>query len=248
MEEENVNAEINETDGASVLNIEAPSTDKELETVDDSKSNLFGKKTGLFLEKLELEIKNGYRLFTYKDQPYKIFMSTVHVDTMVNEFKTKIVSRLLKDKDIMMKDEIMKNLRERGVWDDSKQKQEKELRDRVSRCITDMMTEKSKDEPDRDFLLEKMKEKMSLEIDLELLSGNKDNLLQSTIENKVDEEVTKYKLTLLVKTNEDVRVWNSVEEFENYSDKAFVNSVTIEAIYFWAGLDQSMFGFAPDFS
>jgi hypothetical protein len=244
MEEENIAN--NENEMASISEIGAVSSENT--TIDESKSNLFGKKTGLFLEKLELEIKNGYRLFTYKEQPFKILMSSVHIDTMVNEFKTKIVSKLLKDKDIMMKDEIMKNLRERGVWDDSKQKTEKELRDRISRCISDMMTEKSKDEPDKDFLLEKMKEKMSLEIDLEVLSGNKDNLLQSTIENKVDEEVTKYKLTLLVKTIDDVNVWKSVEEFENHPDKAFVNSVTVEAIYFWAGLDQSMFGLAPDFS
>lgn len=211
------------------------------EQAETIREDLVGKKSGLFLEKLELEIKNGYRLFTYKDKRYKIFMPTVREDTIINEQKTQLVSKLLKNKDLMMKDEIIENLKSRGVWNDTKEREEIKLRESISSIMTEIMVERAKDEPDQETIREKQKDKLSIEIDMNLLTRSKDYLMQSTLESKIDEELLKYKVSLLVKNEDDSRVWNSVEEFEAYNDKLFINTVSIEGIYFWAGLDQSMF-------
>lgn len=220
---------------------------EESSEISELTAKIVNSKTGLALEKLEQEIRLGYRVFNYDNKVYHICLPSVKDDSMITNFKAKRTSELLKDKNTILKDEIIKNLKERGVWDESKDKKEKELRDRISLIYRDLMIENSKVESiDNNRIEELMQERVAIELDLLLLAGSKNDLLQSSLESQLEVDVTKFKLTLCIKDENGNRIWNSFDELENYSDKGLINSIHNEAIYFWAGLDQSMFDVSPN--
>jgi hypothetical protein len=220
---------------------------EESSEISELTTKIVNSKTGLALEKLEQEIRLGYRVFNYDNKVYHICLPSVKDDSMITNFKARRTSELLKDKNTILKDEIIKNLKERGVWDESKDKKEKELRDRISLVYRDLMIENSKVESiDNNRIEELMQERVAIELDLLLLAGSKNDLLQSSLESQLEVDVTKFKLTLCIKDENGNRIWNSFDELENYSDKGLINSIHNEAIYFWAGLDQSMFDVSPN--
>lgn len=208
------------------------------------KEEKVSKTTGLSLERLETEIKTGYRIFMYNNKEFHICFPSVKDDELLSRAKAKVTSDVLKDKDICLKEEISKMLTERGIWDETKERRERELRERYSKCLGDIYLERSKMEPNAERLTELHQEKMSLDIDIALLTETKSFFMSSTAESRVEELMLKHKLALCLKNADGTRIWNSIDEFEACTDKAFINTISTEAIYFWAGLDQSMFDLA----
>lgn len=202
--------------------------------------------TNRVIEELEIQVKQGYKEFVYKDQIFKIYLPKTKEDTELARYKSKLSAELLKNKDLMLKDEVINLLKERGIWDDAKEKKENELRERLTKNMADTFVEKNKEEPDQEILKELRQEKISVNLDLMLLSQTKDYFYASTVETQIEEQMTKMKLCLCIKNENDQRVWNSLDELENYNDKAFINLITMEAIYFWAGLDQALFDSASN--
>lgn len=213
----------------------------EIESPEESRTEKVLDSTGLFLEQLQQELKVGYRTFSWEDKFYRICIPSIKDDSELLRFKGKRTNELLKDTSLMMKDEIIKNLTERGIWDLSKEKKDRELRDRIGECMKDYYLEKSKNSPNLDRLRELREERAAIELDLMILSAAKDEMCSTSLEKMLEIEMLKYKIVLCVKDENDNRVWNSVEEYDSCSDKAFANSVATEATYFWAGLNQSMF-------
>jgi hypothetical protein len=203
------------------------------------------KTTGFNLEKLEKEIRSGFREVEYEGKKYRICLPTIKEDDLLTSFKGRKQSEALKDKDSILKDEVIKNLKERGIWDDTKDRKERELRDQYSKCLADLFAERSKIDPDKDRLLELQKERLSIDIDLAILTETKQNWISSSAEARIEEQVTKYKSVLCIRDEDGNRIWQTIEDFDNSTDKGLVNTLTSEALYFWAGLDQSMFAFAP---
>jgi len=207
------------------------------------RETVLNKNLGLSLEKLEGEIRSGFRTTEYMDKEYHICLPSIKDDEILSKYKSKIAAEVLKDKDVVLKDEVIKNLRERGIWDDSKDKKERELRDRYAKCLSDLYLEKARENPAPERIEELKRERISLDIDIALLTETKNYFVNTAAESRIEERVLMHKTVLCIKDAENKRLWNSVEELENCTEKALVNTLTSEAIYFWAGVDPSMFDF-----
>jgi hypothetical protein len=221
---------------------EDPLSDSERQTIIEENS-----KSGL--ERLEQEIKSGYRIIEYDDKKYRICFPSMKDDEVLSRYKSKIAMEVLKDKTIILRDEVIDNLKERGIWDDKKEKQESELREKYSDCLSQFFLEKNKKKPNKATITQLNVEKKILSEMINVLTKTKDYFVNLAAESRIDEMVLKQKMVLCIKSDDKNEcVWKSLDEFENCNDKGLVNTIISDAIYFWAGLDQSMFDSAPDFN
>lgn len=235
---------MSDNDAANTVKVTKRKNNKKQENPLDAAS--FDVASSGLLEKIEQEIRNGYRIFTFNEKEYRIFLPSIKVDEKLSAEKSRIVARLLRDESLITKDEAILLMKKRGTWTDELQKQENLLRKRLGECIADIFLHRSVSTPNKEELEELTKERISIEMELRLLTANKDFFLNSTIESRIEEELLKLKLTLCIKDSENNYLFNTVEELENYPDKGFINAISTEAIYFWAGIDQSIFGYALD--
>jgi hypothetical protein len=207
--------------------------------------------TKLYLDRLRDEIRQGYREFEYQasseEEPkmFRIYMPTPGNDNEITRFKSRRSTTLLKDTDYMTKDEVMQQLTVRGVWDEEKTIKEEKLQERLNACLRDMYLENSSKIKDYEAMRELELERATVQLDMALLSQSKDTFLDGTIETTLDRDVLRYKLILLVKDSEGERIWNSEESYDEYADKGLIKEAMEKAIFFWQGLDQSLFEYAP---
>lgn len=194
--------------------------------------------------KLESEILNGYKVVDFSDKKYRIYYPKIKEEQIISDFRTKISLELLNSKDSLLREQIVQNLISRGLWNDDKEKQEKTLRERLGKCLADIYTQKSRKKPDENLLKELVKEKILLEARIDELTSVKLYWTQNSAESKIEENVMKCKLVLCVKDENDVNVWNSIDEL-HLADKGLVIYLMNQAMYFWMGLDPSRFELAP---
>jgi len=204
------------------------------------------------LEKLRAEMQRGYREFEFEDlngdqKKIRIFLPSMKEDVLLSEYKSKLASSALKDENLMMREEVLSSLRKRGVWDAEKAGREKELEKQLSECINDIYIQKSRKDPDRGRLKDLAKERLNIQIDLASLREPKSSFEDITLENFIDREFLKYKMSLLVKDENGNPLWNDMEDYNNSNsyNKHLINTVLGEAYYFWAGIDPALFDIAP---
>lgn len=230
-----------------VNNIQEDSNDTDSTDVIDSSERVekADKVTNLYLEKLEQEIRNGYRIFSFRDKEYKIYLPKIKEDDLINRFKSQTTSKLLENKDIYMKDQLVRRLYEREVWNDEKEKEEKSLREQLGKVMADIMIERAKEFEDKDALKEFLAERINIEVKLSALTETKNHMISSSLENILNEAIHKYKMCLCVRDSEDNLLWDSMEVLDNETDKILSTNISEAAMYFWAGLDPSLFSLAP---
>ena len=202
------------------------------------------KSTGALLERIETEIKTGYRITQYEGEDYRICLPSMKDDQELSIHKNRLAAKYLRDDSLMTQGEVLTMMEKRGTWDKSKAKEEDRLRKRLGDCLSDIYLERAKDEPDDARLDELHHERLSVELDISTVVKGKEFFLNSTMESKIEEEVLRMKLALCLRDAKGERVFKDLEDLENSDKKGLINTVSTEAIYFWAGLDQSMFGYA----
>lgn len=206
----------------------------------------------LRLEKLKNELRTGFREFEFEDlneekRRVRFYLPTIKEETLISAHKTRITSTALKDDSFMMQEEVYSILRKRGVWDEEKERKQKQLEKKISECLNEIYLQKSRKKPDQTRLDELRREKISLDIDLALLKAPKATFEEVTLESYIEREVLKYKMCLLIRDENGAPLWRDLDEY-NESDlynKHLVNTVLAEAYYFWAGVDPALFDAAP---
>lgn len=223
--------------------VKSETIDDNVEKKRDTKSQLekLMKASGALIEKVEQEMKTGYRIVEFDDVNYRVYLPSIKDDELLVEYKNKVVSRCLKDSSLMLQAEVMKIMEERGIWDQSKEREETNLKERIRDVYKDIQNERVKDEPNEDRLDELKRERIAVDIRLRLLTKSKDFFMNSTVESTIENEMLKYKVVLCAKNEDGSRIFNSIEEFENHQNRAFVEYLSAAAMYFWAGIDQSLF-------
>lgn len=197
----------------------------------------------LDLDLLSKEIEQGYREVEYKDKSYFIHFPTTNEETELSKFKSKTTSALLRDPDIMLSDEILESLRKRQVWDAEKGLKESELQKKLGESWGMLLTEQAKDNPNEDKVMELTKQRMLLQLDLDMLAGSKKELLNYSLESQVESKVNLYKVYLCTKDNEGNKVFNTFDDFSN-ADRVLQNTLLTEGLTFWSGMNRAMFELA----
>jgi hypothetical protein len=70
-------------------------------------------------------------------------------------------------------------------------------------------------------------------------------LFKNALEYRVDEYVTALKLIACVTDADNVKIWNHIDDLSNEIDRAFLNKILTEALYFWAGWTPDFFERLP---
>jgi len=194
---------------------------------------------------IELTLVNGYKPFplTQRYKPRKhtelhIHHPTIGEEADIDDYHSKTMARLVKDKECITESEMMKILEERGIWNRAEDKELDRINDRLSTVSTRIiglldleLTDEVKEKLDalrkeRDELTEKRDDALR----------KKQKYLSSTIESASQRELIKKKIQLCVKYPDGSKVWNSLEELNSEEDKTLVYDLIYKCMIFWAGI------------
>lgn len=208
--------------------------------------------TGLDLDRWEHEIKSGFRRFSFANSDGDVEEFYIHLPTIGEEgkilaHKAKLAAEALDKPELRLSAQILKSLKDRGVWDDEKERQEQELREKLQKCLADIYLQNSRTEPDRSILEELQRERVTLELRLAVLMEPKTFWTDTTLEKWIERNLLSYQLVLLIRRPDGSSVWNSVEELENCTGslRKLRDAIGGEAILFWSNLDPARFMVAP---
>jgi hypothetical protein len=190
-------------------------------------------------EKLQQELKQGFRVVEYEGKEYYIHLPSVKDEEEIMLFRSKLAGAMLQDKNILTREQLLKQIKERGIWSDEKERQEQKLNEYITELLARIFAEYAKDNPDPNKILAWKREKDKLEQERAILALPKTTVLSYSFESLLELAINKIKLSLCVKDKDGNRIWPSVETLEQETDKGLVQFLTIEAQYFW-------FGWHPD--
>ena len=208
---------------------------------------------GLDLDRWENEIKSGFRRFSFANSEdemveYRINLPTIGQEGQILAHKSKLASQALDMPELKLSSQILNSLKERGVWDDAKEAQENELREKLQKCLADIYMQNSRTEPDRELLKELQAERVGHEFRLAVIMEPKSFWLDATLEKWIERNLLSFQIVLLITDADDKPVWKSVDELESSSGemRRLRDQLGGEALLFWSNLDPSRFVIAPD--
>lgn len=201
-------------------------------------------RTKIHLDRIEQEMRNGYREFEVDDKKYRIYLPTPGIEDKITDFKAKVIGELLRQSKYITKSQVMKELRDRGVWDDALERKITDMEQDISDFTKQIMIIQHSDTVNGDALYSLRDRRMKMMNARDEIVRGRDFLLSGTIEAKVEEAVLKYQIVLCATHEDQTPIWNSIDDFYNETNKKLVNRVTTEAGYFWQGWSEDLLKFA----
>jgi len=172
------------------------------------------------LAKLEGMIKDNKIEFSYGEKEYRVRLLNQREKEELDTFRRKKFGQLIQDKDILLEKDLIKVLKERGI-DIDKTDEEIKKHDAEERALQ-MKLGESLAKNDSEGVLEEYKKQIEdLRLKKSVLSAQKTLLLEFSLENQLLNYVAKYITYLSTDICIDgnwKRLWDSIDEFENYSD------------------------------
>lgn len=199
----------------------------------------------LELERLQQEIKSGFKSLQYENKTYLIHVPKLREERMILDYKSGLTTKLLADDGKMTKDEVMNSLKKRGIWSDEKERRLQSLRDETSNIFKDIFIENSKSKPNEKNLDTLNKKRVDVELEIAILTDSLSKYLDATIESEMERDINRYKMVILITDEFNQPIWNSLEDLDNDPDRGRINFLISAGMYFWAGLDPALFEVAP---
>jgi len=172
------------------------------------------------LNTIESFIKDNKIEFLYNEKEYRVRLLNQREKEELDTFRRKKFGQLIQDKDILLEKDLIKVLKERGI-DIDKTDEEIKKHDAEERALQ-MKLGESLAKNDSEGVLEEYKKQIEdLRLKKSVLSAQKTLLLEFSLENQLLNYVAKYITYLSTDICIDgnwKRLWDSIDEFENYSD------------------------------
>lgn len=202
-------------------------------------------------KKAESEMRSKYRTIVLdhfrgeEKVELHIHQLTSGDDSVATDAYTRVFNRLLRDPDFMMREQLSEVLEEKGVWGKKQEDKVEDVREdmHVIELKIAKMRQVGKVSPKtikqyRDIWFEKRNQ-------LSKLLSKKSSFLSNSVEGRAEEEEIKAKLFLCVKLPNGNRIWDSIDELNNESDRVLVTRLVGECMLFWAGLTQEIIDELP---
>jgi hypothetical protein len=178
-------------------------------------------------------LANNHYEFKYKDIDYKVIKPTFKDKQEVYRKKGSKLAELLKNKDILLESALIAQFKERGVdieEFDTKIKILEQKKNSLKEKLGEALAKQSS-ESDLKIYREEIVDIITEQTNL---STQKFSYVQFSLENQLKMFAYTYMtISIIFKKENDkwVRVWNTIEEFENCPDEEFINNIS-----FYAGL------------
>lgn len=204
-----------------------------------------------WLKEAEAQLKSGFKVVIIPnfrgEKDVSVYLHTPDSgdESEATDAYTKAFNRLIKDDDLMTRDQMAKILAKKEIWGDEQEKQveaiQEEMRD-VEFAVAKMRKKGKYNKAQMNRFRISWKEKRE---QVTSLLNTKNGLLSNTIEGRAEEQEIKAKLSLCVKTPDGERIWGSLEEFNREKDKPVVLQLLNEAIIYWSGLTPEIISELP---
>lgn len=201
---------------------------------------------GFPIRQLEKEMECGFRHADLGELgKFKIYLPTPGVLQEINIYKTKQIGKLIQDKSIVTRDQVIKTLKERGIWGEEETRKDKDFTEDVIELTKEIMILRHANDIDPAKLTEIQERREKIQEGQRELCANRDFLLSGTLEAQVEEEALQLQLVLCVKKEDDTYVWKDLDEFKGESNRLLVSRLSTKAGLFWNGWVEDLLGEAP---
>lgn len=202
---------------------------------------------------IENEIISGYRDFKVNlpsgDIDFRVYEPSNKEQELIANQYTEKYNELIKAKNLKLWEEILIELRERGIWKDEDDTKLDDLSEEISEVLKKYLrligleshnTEMAEALKNRYFELKKK---------LDKFTDRKSTYYANSIESKANEYAIKFKLMFCLKKKngeEFVPYFESIEQIDNTRNRMLVNRILKECLSFWAGIRQEYLSSAPE--
>ena len=179
------------------------------------------------LSKVEEMIKDNKISFEHEGKEYRVRLLNQKEKEELDTLRRKKFGQLIQDKDILLEKDLIKVLKERGIDIDSSDEEIRKCDAEESSLQMKLGEAIAKNEPDG--ILEEYKKQIEdLRLKKAIINTQKTLLLEYSLENQLLNYVAKiitYLSSDILVDGSWKRLFNSIEEFENYSDDGLVEKL-----------------------
>jgi len=204
-----------------------------------------------WLKEAESIVKQGYKPIRVKEfrgkDETELYIHNLNagVEGLATDAYGRVFNRLIKEPDYMTKNQLEDVLKSKNIWGEKEEKLIEQYKEEMREIEFQVAKMRQKGKYNKDSMI-RLRESWTKHRGLvnELLS-KKSSLLSNSVESRAEEEEVKVKLSHCVKYPDGTRVWNSIEELNQETDRLNLVKLLSEAIYFWSGLTQEIINDLP---
>ena len=195
--------------------------------MDDAKRIVEEMEKSSDLSKVEDMIKDNKISFSYEGKEYRVRLLNQREKEELDMLRRKKFGQLIQDKDILLEKDLIKVLKERGIDIDSSDEEIRKSEAEENTIQMKLGEAIAKNEPGG--ILEEYKKQIEdLRLKKAILNTQKTLLLEFSLENQLLNYVSK----IITYLSSDIlvdgvwkRLFNSFDEFENYSDDKLIEKL-----------------------
>jgi trans-2-enoyl-CoA reductase len=166
-------------------------------------------------------------------------------DTQSTNIYSKAYNRFLRDPDFMTKSQMKRLLEERKLWGEEQEQVIDTCREDMRAIELQVAQLRVKKSYNKASVSRLRTQWFGLKNKIQTLVTERENYYSNTVEGRAEEEQLKSKLSLCVKFPDGKKVWNSIEELDNETDKTSIVATMNAAIIFWMGMTQEIIDELP---
>lgn len=205
-----------------------------------------------YISRLEKEIINGYRDFSIAigsdAMKFRVFEPNSEQQELISAAYSDKYNQLLIDGKSLVWEEILKNLRNRGIWNESDDNMVEDTTEEIKEIVKLYLKAIENKDYDKNYVEKLKKEYFNLKKKIDKHLEKKNTYYVNSIESKANEHATKCKLMLCLfyeKDSEYIQYFNSIEELNKFRNRVIVSKLLRECLTFWAGIPQEYLSAAP---
>lgn len=179
----------------------------------------------LELSRIEEFIKDNKIIFNYKDKKYRVRLLNLAEKEELDNYRRKKFGQLMRDKDVLLEKDLIKQYKERGIDIEELNEQIKKIDAELMSLHIKLGEAISKNEMES-ILLNYKEQIEDFKVKKQILNTQKNLLLEFSFENALLNYVAQVITYLSLEENIDnkwKRMFKTLEEFQIYEDNELIN-------------------------
>lgn len=179
----------------------------------------------------------------------KVVKPTLRQKTDANLAKSKAFAKLLREKDVLLRSELIKAAQDRGLWDDEKQKELDDVRQKILDG-TAQLNRGGRTLEGKEFSRQQAKELAIEMMDLRARFLSLNSVLSEfekfTCEAQSEEAEYDYICSVCILNDDDTKVFTSLEDFQNRREEPEIQEMVLELDNLVSDYDPNWYNELPE--
>lgn len=169
------------------------------------------------------------------EKKIRIRFPNIHDDSEIGDIHSRVFGELIEDEKMKTEDQIIENMKKRGVWSDIKDKRIESLVEKEGWLTAKLLAGSDSMTKDEAEAIATQYEDVVAE--LQELRMTRYQFMQNSIESRSNDARTRAQLVRCVfvvdEEGKEHRLWKTDEDLMNEKNRFLINRIVVEALSFW---------------